>query len=255
MGVLKIAKAGGNALTDSEKNLVMTSDRSCLVELFSGTVDITTNGSGYGSTSFTHNLGYRPVYYCFARDPLNTSRWYPHHDGTLACITSVDTTKLYVTINYKEPSKTYRVFYSIFGNNLDNSTGTGNNNVSGKLRIAKDGYDARTETDARNMKFFSGKNTLKIDTAKSGSVTQTVDDFVAITTITHNLGYVPMAFVLATSPYNQMLPNSSLLFPTFTYYITSTTLVIETTDLFYDSELMDPYDITFKYKILRDKIA
>lgn len=255
MAVLKIAPIGINAETGAEKDLSMTSDRSCIVELFSGYVDITTDEFGFGSTEFTHNLGYIPAYYCFVRDPLATGNWYTHQDGYMACGTSVDTTKLYMGIYYKEASSTYKVFYSIWGNRQDDGEGSGNNNVSGNIRISKDGYDAEKETDARNMKFFSGKNTFKVDKTLSGSCSVTINDSVIFKTIPHNLGYVPVAFVLNDSSYGisggQMLPNvgGSI---NMSYYVNSTNLVIVIEDLI--SAGSPPFNMTFKYKILRDKI-
>lgn len=256
MAKLIIAKKNGS-ITDSEKDLAMTSDRSCMMEIFSGTVDITTDGSGFGSAEVTHNLGYRPLYYCFVRDPLSTGDWYPQGDGYMALGNSVDTTKLYLSIDYKEASSTYKVYYSIFGNQQENGVGTGNNNVTGKIKIAKSGYDASTETDARNMQFFSGKNVYKVDPALSGSTSVTVNDFIVTKTIPHNLGYVPIAFVLnnssyGSSTYGQMAP-STLGSPGMTYYVNSTNLVIVIED--YVSGGSPSFDMGFKYKIMRDKIA
>lgn len=255
MAIFKIAKTGGT-VSDDEKDLAFTSARNCIIEMFSGTIDISTDGDGFGAQTYTHNLGYIPACYCFVRDPLNTGRWYPHQDGYMACNTYVDTTKLYTAINYKEASQTYRIFYSIFGNNQDNTTGTGNNNVSGKLRISKDGYDAETETDARNMQFFSGKNVLKIDSALSGSTTITINSPVVTKTIAHNLGYVPIVFVLNTKidsyEQGQMLPITvgSL---NVSYYIDSINLVIIVEDIFGGGS--PSFTMDFKYKILKDKIA
>lgn len=254
MAILKIAKPGVS-VSDAEKDLVFTSGRNCSIELFEGYVDVTTDEFGYGQNTFTHNLGYRPQYFCFVRDPLNTENWYPNQDGYMGCSVAADTTKLYFTINYKEVNSTYRVRYSIHANQLENGTGTGNSNVSGKLRIAKPGFDASTETDARNMKFFSGKNVYKVDSTLSGSTSLLIDDFINFKTITHNLGYVPMVFILNDSDYDisdfgQMLPSG--FGDGLSYYINSTEFVIIAEDLFGGTP---PHTKTFKYKILRDKIA
>jgi len=251
MAVLKIAKSGGDAETDAEKDLVMTSDRPCIIEFMSGTIDIATNGVGYGTAEITHGLGYRPGYYCFIRDALSTGDWYPQLSGYPSLLASVDTNKLYLIVNYEQENTTYKVHYTIWANQQNNAEGTGNDNVTGRLRIAKDGYDAETETDLRNMKFASGKNVYKIDSTLSGSVTSTIaTDDITIITINHNLGYVPMAFVLA-STFGQMLPSSVFAFPAFSYWITSTQIKIEVADFSGDT----PYPATFKYKILRDKLA
>lgn len=249
MASIKVAKSG-YSVDDGEEHLAFTSDRNCIMEFASGLVDINTDGSGYATTSVTHNLGYRPGYYGFVRDALHTDRWYPHNGGSPTLLTSVDTTKLYFTVNYEEPSALYKVFYTIWGNQQNDAEGSGNNNVSGKIRVAKPGYNARTETDLRNMRFASGHNIPKIDENLSGSITRMIDTGdITVITINHSLGYVPVVYVLAET-YGQMLPSSSFAFPSFNYYITSTQVVIEVADFSGDPF----YDCTFKYKILRDKI-
>jgi hypothetical protein len=255
MPIMKIAKQGGS-VDSAEKDLVFTSNRSCVMELFSDYIDITTDGSGFGNAEFTHGLGYRPANLCFVRDPLDTRNWYPASDGYMALGTSVDTNKLYLAIDYKEESSVYRVKYSIFGNQQEDGTGTGKENVTGKIRVAKSGYDASTEKDARNMRFFSGKNTLKIDEYLSGSCTLIVDDFIKTITIPHDLGYVPYAMVLNDTSYGyatgQMLP-SVIGNPTSSFYVNSSNLVIIVED--YISGGSPTFTMTFKYKIFRDKIA
>lgn len=252
---MKIAKTGGTT-ADSDKNLAFTSDKDCIMEVLSGTANISTDGSGYGTSEVTHSLGYRPAYYCFVRDPLNTGNWYPHQDGYMGLGTSVDTTKLYLAINFKEASQTYVVRYSIFGNQQENGDGTGNNNVSGKIRVAKPTRNAETEQDARRMQFFSGKNVFKQDTALSGTTTVTVNDFVVTKTIAHNLGYVPFVFILNDTsfgvPSGQMLPES-VASPTASFYVNSTNIVIVIEDPV--SGGSPSFDMTFKYVVLRDKIA
>lgn len=243
--IFKIAKDGGNVLTDLEKNLAFTIDRSCLIEFTSGTVNL---GAG-GSAEITHNLGYRPSVYAFikGRDLSDTKDvWYPHQGGAFNCLTKVDTTKLYINGEINRD-----VFYIIFSNQQENGTGTGKDNVSGNLRVAKPGYNAKTETDARNMIFFSGKNVFKIDKSLSNETTFSIDtsDF-TIKEITHNLGYVPICFVLCRTT-GQMLPNSAFVFPTLDYYIDSEKLTIYTQDFSGDPS----YNLTFDFIILRDKIA
>lgn len=243
--ILKIAKDGGNAQTDSEKNLAFTADRSCLIEFASGIVNL---GAG-GSAEITHNLGYRPTVYAFIKGrDLNDTKdvWYPHQGGSYKCLTKVDTTKLYITGEINRD-----VFYIIFSNQQENGNGTGNSNVSGNLRVAKANYNAKTETDARNMIFFSGKNVFKIDVDLSSNTTFSINTSdITIKEITHGLGYVPICFVLCRTT-GQMLPNSAFVFPTLDCYIDSNKLTIYTTDFSGEPS----YNLTFDYIILRDKIA
>jgi hypothetical protein len=228
MAKIKIAKPGGNVLTDTDKELALTSDRNCLIENTSGTTDITTNGSGVGSAEITHSLGYQPAYWCFVRDPDSTTDWYPHQSGFPTLIASADTTKLYLDIN-QDASKTYRVFYQIFANQQDDGDADDNDNISGKLLVARSGENIPDVTDARKMQFMSGANVYKVDEDKSGSTTISITPPDIVTkTITHSLGYVPVSFVLDATN-NEMLPVGSAS-NNVNYYVTSTTLVIELTD-------------------------
>lgn len=239
MTTAKISKTGGNAETDAIKDLVLTSDKACMIELLSGSETIT------GTKEITHGLGYIPSYFVFTkgRNLADTEdAWYVKYLGT-----RIDTSKLYIDLYEGETSET--IYYIIYGNRQDNAVGTGNSNVTGKLKISKSGYDAETETDIRNMKFVSGKNVTKIDTALSGSVTSaiTTDDITTIE-ITHNLGYFPICYVIS-STYGQTLPIAE---PVQTdYYVTTTKLIIEV----YDLTGEPTYNETFKYIITRDKIA
>lgn len=254
MAQIIIAQEGGS-VADAEKDLVFTSERTCLIEVLSGTIDISTDGSGFGTAEVTHDLGYRPSYYAFARDPLATGDWYPQGDGYMGLGTNVDTTKLYLAINGKEPSSTYRIKYYIFGNQLENGTGSGNNNVTGRIRISKPGYDAETETDARNMQFFSGTNVFKVDTALSGTTTVTIDDFIKEVTVPHDLGYVPFVLVCSDSAdglqLGRVLPSAAF-DARFSFKVNSTDLVIITED---STGGIPPFPVTFKYKITRDRIV
>lgn len=236
--VFKIAKPGGNALIDSDAELSFTSDLPCMIEMLSGSQTIT------GTIEITHGLGYIPSYFVFTkgRNLADTEdAWYVKYLGT-----RVDETKLYIDLYEGETSED--IFYIIYGNRQDNAVGTGNDNVSGNLRVAKLGYDAETETDVRNMVFISGKNVTKIDPDLSGSVTKTIatNDFTVIE-ITHNLGYFPICYVMF-STFGQTLPIAEPV--QFDYYVTTTKLVIYAADFTGET----PYSGTFKYKITRDRI-
>lgn len=248
MAVLRIAKPNGNAETDDEKALVMTSERACVIEMFSGIGHITTDVDGNGTFEFTHNLGYVPAFLAFEKGYLDTTYWY----DTYVIAFSADTIKFYAKAIYLDPNTTYDIFYSIAGNRNDNAVGSGNNNVSGRLRIAKDGYNPMTETDVRNMKFMSGKNVWKVDPILSGSVTQEINGGYpdpTIITIPHNLGYVPMALVLWYGG-GKMLPYTVPLYgaPFMIYRLDSTNLYLEVRSAEF------PIEETFKYKIFRDRI-
>jgi hypothetical protein len=140
------------------------------------------------------------------------------------------------------------IYYSIWANTVTNAVGTGNNNVSGRLKIAKSGYSVN-ETDARKFVFFSGKSVYKQDLALSGTTGVYLDGELAVGEVTHNLGYIPIVFATDLES-GSRIPYSLDSF-TITYYITTTKIY------FVIWNVGDPITGTyyFKYKILRDKIA
>jgi hypothetical protein len=245
MAVFKIAKPNGT-VDDSEKDLVMTSDRACIIEMFSGIEEITTDDDGNGTTEITHNLGYVPMFFCFDKGYLDTTYWYPMY----SIYAKATTTKLILEALYLDANTTYQCFYSIAGNRNDNAVGSGNSNVTGKIKIAKSGYDAEYETDIRNMNFVSGYNVWKVDTTLSGSFTVDTDgDGAGTFEITHGLGYVPMVFILNTDE-GKMLPYTVPLFGgVFMLYW------LDSNKIYGEISGADPSTtLNFKYKVLRDKI-
>lgn len=248
---MKIAKPGFDVRTASNKNLVLNSEYPCLVELFSDTVTVTSESSGEINYEFTHNLGYIPEFEFFEKDN-STGRWEPFFRFDVYATT----TKL-VVISNLDPDTDYTFYYKIYGNRYDNAVGTGNNNVTGKLRIAKSGYNAESETDARNMVFFSGASVPKLDESLSDEISGTTDSGGDLSLeITHNLNYIPEVFILweegwsGASVGGTMLPFSfvGLGTPLLYYEISTTKIYIEVLNS--DTET----EHTFKYKILRDKI-
>lgn len=249
MAVIKVAKTGYDAELADEINLRFTSDRACLVELQIGIKEITTDGSGNGTGFVEHNLGYYPSVIMFEKGFLDSTNWY----ASTGYDWKVTTTRINFDLVGYDPNTTYYFHYRISGNRQDNAVGSGNNNVTGKLRISKSGYDAETETDARNMQFFSGANVLKVDETLSDSITQQVGllaPFPTIITIPHNLGYPPVAMVLLNDT-GQISPSVDALFGGFSmfHYVDSTNLYIEVSP-----ETGTTPVWTFKYKITRDKI-
>ena len=249
MAVIKVAKQGYDAETANEKNLRFTSSRACLVELQIGIKAITTDGDGNGSGYVEHNLGYYPSVIMFEKGFYDSTYWY----ASTGYDWKVTTTRINFNLTGYDANTTYYFHYRISGNRQDNAVGSGNNNVTGKIRIAKTGYDAETEQDARNMQFFSGANILKIDEDLSDSVTQQVGllaPFPTVITIPHNLGYPPVAMVLLNDT-GKISPSIDALYDGFSmyHYVDSTNLYIEVQA---EGETTPVW--TFKYKITRDNI-
>lgn len=248
MTVLKIAGPGGE-VTDDEKDLSFTSERQCLMEKASGVVSITTDGYGVATHTISHGLGYIPTYYTFEKDFFGTGAWFPKYIHT----TYADESNIYIEIDW-DPNTTYYIYYYIAYNRNDNATGSGNSNVSGKLRIAKEGYDATEDTDIRRFNFVSGASVHKLDTSISGSSTQSVGaSYPAPTTITisHGLGYVPVCFVFWDDVQNK-LPYIIPVYDSDTanYYMDTSNLYIEAR---WGGGITQ--NATFRYQIFRDKIA
>jgi hypothetical protein len=250
MAVLKTTIGNNDAEFSEEKDLTFTSERACLVELQIGIKEITTDESGNGSGYVEHNLGYYPSVIMFEKGFFPDGRWY----ASTGYDWKVTTTRINFSLTGYDANTTYYFHYRISGNRQDNAVGSGNNNVTGNLRISKAGsYDAETETDSRNMQFFSGANILKIDTALSDSVTQQVGllyPFPTVITIPHNLGYPPVSMVLLDDT-GKISPSIEALFDGFQLFhsVDDTNLYIEV-----QAEGETTPTWTFKYKITRDPI-
>jgi len=251
MVVVKIAKKGG-AITDAEKLLAFTSNRACLMELQIGIKAVTTDGSGNATDSITHSLGYFPAVVMFEKGFFPDGKWYISTGYDY----KITTTKINFNLSGYDPYTTYYFHYRISGNRQDNAVGSGNNNVSGKMRISKPGYSANTETDSRNMIFFSGANVPKIDTSLSGSFTESINDYPypTVKTIPHNLGYVPVFHGLLDSGSSDgngnMVPSIDILYGGF-----SISGYADSTNIYFECRTSGSTESwTVKYKITRDKI-
>lgn len=112
MAKLIIAKTGGD-IYDNEYDLALTSDRNCLKETRSGTIEISIGATGQEDYEYSHSLGYTPSYYCFAEDQNNTGEWHPHNSGLYNFSTRIDSSKLYIRV-YGTSGDTVKVYYQIF---------------------------------------------------------------------------------------------------------------------------------------------
>jgi hypothetical protein len=123
--------------------------------------------------------------------------------------------------------------------------------MTNKIRIAKPGYNALTETNLDNIVYDSDYDTLKY--YSSGSTSLSVNGANIETTVTHNLGYVPFFIVYSNIPTNSsrysMCPFVFADFGVYCYidtYADSTKLYFSVTT---DSTVAT---ITFLYKIFRN---
>lgn len=242
MARIRIAKNGGD-IDDDPKDLVLDTDETSLM-IYDDPM------KGNGITSHTHNLGYYPIVFAFFED---SGKWHPQN--SIAADYSnieMDTNTIYIDNAIGQRTKLF-----ISGNAVDNSVGSGKETATGKLRVAKDGYDAETETDIRRFQFCSGLDLFKKDTSLSGTVTFTTDDdffWEEEKTIAHNLGYVPFATAIDSAGYLGAGGEIPLDwgFNNFYFYLTSTNIVFGVAVFSKEPEVQA---YTFKYQIYRNKVA
>lgn len=184
--IFKIAKKNGDALTDASKDLAFDIDQNYMIIL----EERTDTADGSGNIVINHGLGYIPAFYTFFERSAGV--WGRKLESGLGG-DYADSSNIYISADAGQ-----RVRTVIWANSQDNSVGSGRNNASGKLRVAKAGYDAKTATDLRQFKFASGGGVFKIKENKKLTVTVNVDgsgysnDTVKYA---HGLGYVPQIYV------------------------------------------------------------
>jgi len=240
MARIRIAKTGGTVY-DATRLLSLDTNATSLM--------ILSLGSQSGSvTTVAHNLGYYPIVYPFFNDGT-----YWHPGKSVLCgpyaDTSVDTTNIYVSNN----TSSYPWKYFLIGNSVNNATGTGNNNATGKLKVSKPGVNITTATDIRQYQFCSGADLFKADLSKKGttSVTTSSSNWSPQVTINHGLGYVPFCLVTDSSLGGEVPLDYEEGYYNYFYKIDANNLYIGVVDYDHSS----PQTYNFKYQIYRNKIA
>lgn len=244
MARIRVSKFGGSVY-DDKKNLVLDSDNTSLMIYDEQTLSS-------ASTEYTHNLGYYPLVFAFFQ---SGSEWHPENSFAAGYSRVYqDTNKIYIENNTGGNVKLF-----ISGNAVDNASGSGKNTATGKIRVAKDGFDANNETDIRRFQFCSGLDLIKKDTSLSGIVTLTSDSgysYEAETYIEHNLGYVPFVSAIdyggRTGMGGELPVNFVEGMNSYYYYITSTRVYFGVS-IFSKDPIIESY--IFKYQIYRNKIA
>ena len=105
---IKISKPGFDTLTAADKDLIFTSDRSCLKEKLAGLID--TNASG--DVTINHALGYVPSFLIFIADSTALGVWYPWDSADV----SADTNNIYIVGAMGGVQS--KVYYQIFVDQL-----------------------------------------------------------------------------------------------------------------------------------------
>lgn len=244
MARLRIAKTGGSVYGDP-KDLVLDSDLTSLMIYDEQTL-------GSTATEYSHNLGYYPLVFAFFQEG---TKWHPEN----SFVGAYSKTKQSVNTVYIENNLGENVKLFISGNAVDNAVGSGKNTAIGRLKIAKPGYNAETETDIRRFQFCSGLDLIKKDLNLRGTITFTTDtgySWEEEKYIEHNLGYVPLVFATdyaGTMGFGGELPlHYSEGLNNFYYYVTSTRVYFGVSNF---SKYPSVETYTFQYQIYRNKIA
>lgn len=246
MAKLAIAKPNGNAMTDANKDLAFTTELQYMIILS----ERTDTSDGSNNLTISHGLGYIPAFYTFFND--GSGKWYRQLESGLGG-SYADSSNIYIKTD--NPSQQVRTV--IFANSQSNADGGNLNNVSGKLRIAKPGYDATKETDLRRFLFASGGGVFKIKEKKTLTVTVHIDgsgnsnDSI---TYAHGLGYVPQVYVfLAGLQVPIFVFKAAGMSYSVDFTIDATNLVVNVTSS--GNALVNGDTFEFNAQILLDKIA
>lgn len=249
MSYFIVAKDGDDVITANQKDLVFDIDSDYLVIL----EERTDQSDGSNNLEITHNLGYIPAFYTFFKN-VSTGKWYRQLQSGLDGNYS-DNNKIYIVTD--DPNQYVRTV--IFGNSQSDAVGSGRDNANGKLRVAKTGYDAVTDTDLRKFKFASSGGVFKIKEKKQLTVTVNIDgsgNSSDSTSYAHGLGYVPQVAVLLYSTTGIQIPLFDFLAAgmsvSFDYVVDSTNLTVIVQSSGYALE--DGDNINFVAQILLDKI-
>ena len=199
MSRMIVARTGGT-IDDATKDLAFDSASNYMIildEVDGTSVEAPLSEVGGGIFEYTHNLGYKPNFYHFQESSAGLwSR--PYESGTGG--SRSDNNKIYISTS--DPIQ--NVHLIIWANSNDGSIGTGRNNATGRLKIAKSGYSA-SDTDLRRFVFTSGEGTLIIKEKKSVTVTANTsydsgyDGYIWNDTVeyAHGLDYVPQVIVFS----------------------------------------------------------
>lgn len=220
---LKIAKPGGNILTDDDKDLAFHSDYGALKIFAKGTLSFTTNGSGDATASATHGLGYAPGFFVFRKATANNNLMsggtdYPNayfpiggYDKYVkgdslhnALHAYADNDKIYVQAKGAKASTVMQFVYFLLvdqSEEFSNADGITLTNDYG-FKFAKAGFDVKTAHEYQ-LAFSSAYKILQYYdvSKKTSSLTfdeifaSAVDIFVeqgSYVDFIHGLGYPPL---------------------------------------------------------------
>ena len=216
---LKIATPGSDVATQLAKDLAFTSQYPSLKIVKVGDISVTTDGSGNGTSSVDHNLGFTPAFFTFRSataqwttldassyansyipDPGIVNSWGGDYQYTLHTYT--DSTKIYLQAKGAAASTTYTIHYVLLMDIAAIYSGADvpvNNNIG--FKVSREGADVM-EAKQYELAYSSRYKSLQYYDVNYKTTTLTlpimfsspIDTYTEEGTyadINHGLGYPP----------------------------------------------------------------
>jgi hypothetical protein len=222
---IKVAQSGDDVLSVADKGLVFSSKYNTLKIFKKGEKTITTNGSGIGSGTVAHNLGYAPTFHVFRKgtaswqrnnaasidsstytnsyfpNPGTPHNWINYHASSRISSNSTNLNFYIQGANNTSYTFTYFIFFDLAEEYTDNAP-VGSSNYG--IKIAQPDKDVFDQKDFQ-LGFSSRFRPLNFNNVKSNTITISLPaiapSFVdqepeeaVYAEITHGMGYPPLFF-------------------------------------------------------------
>jgi hypothetical protein len=226
----KVSKTGYDVKTSTSVDTPFSSKFSTLKILMQGDTSFTTDGSGNGSVSISHDLGYAPAHYVFRKVTAGyaflDASTYSNSFVPLTKVPSIwagdnavnglsdfqaytTSTALVIESGGASPNTTYNFRYYIFvdlAQDFSGSAGITLNKDYG-LKVSKDGYDVKTAKEYqmaysqkyKSLQYYDESYKTQDLTLPSfwASIVDTDVEAGTYVDFTHGLGYQPFYFAFA----------------------------------------------------------
>lgn len=204
----KSSVAGGNVLTAADDDLAFSTKFQSIKIYKTGTLSVSTDGSGDGSDSEAHDLGFAPAFRAFILDSGAYFPDAPHFSYINSSWNRVhvytDASNIYAQALGATPSDTYTIKYFMFADLAQSYSGTSSSLAQTYgLKISNPGIEVTT-AKIYQLSFTSSLKNMRYDPSKTGSTTMSLDekgcidnyptggdDQTTSTSVSHGLGYPP----------------------------------------------------------------
>jgi len=257
-----------DAFTDTNLDhfaLYTDEDNVLIKEKTRGSFDIVGDGTGTTQT-IPHNLGYVPFFLVFVLDTQATApawaatnnKWKLLAHNTAGAsvpdyIAVADSTNLYIT-NFTAATISFKYF--IFYDNVVGSSGISITESEDVFKIAKQGFDAKTEKDPNNLIFHGDLNTFKILKEGTGTINYTADGvytFAHGASISNPSAY--MVFIKFPDGYTSYLPGKGVIFSRDSAMNIHDSYIDTTNIGMYIDGDGSPHSLPYKYYIFETPLA